>query len=128
MSAPSPRNRTWASFALTALVTTIWAEIWHYGSHRAFHVSALHWIHVEHHKSALNSPFTAVSFSFTEKLVFDLGLLLPLAALDHFVGLNFYGIAAWYVGYLIINSFSHANYEIKPERFNRTPLFGDDPN
>lgn len=114
------QNETWLSFVLAGIGTTIWAEIWHYGSHRAFHISALHWIHVEHHKSALNSPFTAVSFSFTEKLVFDLGLLLPLAALDHFVSLNFYGIAAWYAGYLIINSFSHANYEIKPKRFNRT--------
>lgn len=114
------QNDTWPSFVLSGIGTTIWAEIWHYGSHRAFHIRALHWIHVEHHKSVLNSPFTAISFSFTEKLVFDLGLLLPLAALDRFVSLNFYGIAAWYAGYLIINSFSHANYEIKPERFNRT--------
>lgn len=113
-------NNTWLSFVLSALGTTVWAEIWHYGSHRAFHIRALHWIHVEHHKSALNSPFTAVSFSFTEKLIFDLGLLLPLAALDRFISLNFYGIAGWYAGYLIINSFSHANYELKPERFNRT--------
>ncbi len=114
------QNESWLSFVLSGIGTTIWAEIWHYASHRAFHVRALHWIHVEHHKSALNSPFTAVSFSFTEKLIFDLGLLLPLAALDRFVSLNFYGIAVWYVGYLIINSFSHANYELKPERFNRS--------
>jgi Delta7-sterol 5-desaturase len=114
------QNDSWLSFVLSAIGTTVWAETWHYASHRAFHVRALHWIHVEHHKSALNSPFTAVSFSFTEKLIFDLGLLLPLAAIDCFVSLNFYGIAAWYVGYLIINSFSHANYELKPERFNRS--------
>src|SRR4051794_39790031 len=43
------RNTTVISFASTALLTTVWAEIWHYGSHRAFHLSALHWIHVEHH-------------------------------------------------------------------------------
>ena len=104
------QNGSWLSFILTAIGTTIWAEIWHYGSHRAFHIRTLHWIHVEHHKSALNSPFTAVSFSFSEKLIFDLGMLLPLAALDRLVSLNFYGIAVWYAGYLIINSFSHANY------------------
>ena len=114
------QNGSWLSFVLSGIGTTIWAEIWHYASHRAFHIRALHWIHVEHHKSALNSPFTAVSFSFTEKLIFDLGLLLPLAALDRFVSLNFYGIAAWYAGYLTINSFSHANYELKPQHFNRS--------
>ncbi len=87
--------------------------MWHYGSHRAFHLSALHWIHVEHHKSHLNSAFTAISFSFTEKLIFDLGLVGPLAVLDRFVSLNFFGIAAWYIGYLVLNSFSHANFELR---------------
>jgi len=98
------RNTSWDSFFSTGIATTIWAEIWHYASHRAFHLRALHWIHVEHHKSRLNSPFTAISFSFTEKLVFDLGLLAPLAVVDAFLSLNAYGIAAWYIGYLVINS------------------------
>lgn len=108
------------SFVYSAVLTTIWAEIWHYASHRAFHLRPLHWIHVEHHKSHLNSWFTAISFSFSEKLIFDIGLLVPLALIDRFVfGLNFYGIAGWYIGYLIINSFSHANFELKSEGYNR---------
>ena len=113
------RNTSWDSFFSTGIATTIWAEIWHYASHRAFHLRALHWIHVEHHKSRLNSPFTAISFSFTEKLVFDLGLLAPLAVVDAFLSLNAYGIAAWYIGYLVINSFSHANFELKSKDYNR---------
>jgi lathosterol oxidase len=113
------KNPSLASLFGSALLTTIWAEIWHYGSHRAFHLRALHWIHVEHHKSHLNSPFTAISFSFTEKLVFDLGLLTPLALVDRlFFGLNTLGIAAWYIGYLAINSFSHANFELKSKDYN----------
>jgi len=116
------QNTGLLSFFLSALATTIWAEIWHYASHRAFHLKALHWIHVEHHKSHLNSPFTAISFSFTEKFIFDLGLLAPLAAADYFVSLSFFGIAAWYIGYLIINSFSHANFELKSTNYNR--IFG----
>src|SRR5262249_11997780 len=59
------------------------------------------------------------SFSFTEKLVFDLGLLVPLAVVDAFLSLNAYGIAAWYIGYLVINSFSHANFELKSKDYNR---------
>jgi Delta7-sterol 5-desaturase len=114
------KNDSWLSFVLSLIGTTIWAEIWHYGSHRAFHLKPLHWIHVEHHKSHLNSPFTAISFSFSEKLIFDVGLLGVLATVDFFVSLNFYGISTWYVGYLIINSFSHANFELKPIGYNRT--------
>lgn len=110
---------TWFSFLLSALATTLWAEVWHYASHRAMHLKGLHWIHREHHKSHLNTPYTAISFSFTEKLVFDLGLLAPLALLDTIWPVNFFGIAAWYVGYLIINSFSHANFELKSPGYNR---------
>jgi lathosterol oxidase len=113
------RNTSVASFFYSALATTVWAEIWHYASHRAFHLRPLHWIHVEHHKSHLNTPFTAISFSFTEKLIFDLGILGPLAVVDYFLGLNFFGVAAWFIGYLVINSFSHANFELKSRDYTR---------
>ncbi len=112
-------NRDPLSFVSSLLLTATWAEIWHYASHRAFHLRALHWIHVEHHKSQVNSPFTAVSFSLTEKLVFDLGLLGLLAGIDCLWSLNFFGIAAWYVGYLVINSFAHANFELKSKHYLR---------
>jgi sterol desaturase/sphingolipid hydroxylase (fatty acid hydroxylase superfamily) len=113
------RNTSAASFVGSLLATMIWAEIWHYASHRAFHIKQLHWIHVEHHRSHINSPFTAISFSFTEKLVFDVGFLGVLALIDLVYGLNFHGIAIWYIGYLIINSFSHANFELRPGEYNK---------
>jgi len=112
-------NASVLSFLATLVLTAIWAEIWHYASHRAFHLRPLHWIHVEHHRSRVNSWMTAISFSFSEKLIFDLGLLSPLALLDRFVSLNFFGIAAWYIAYLVINSFSHANFELKSRDYNR---------
>ncbi len=112
-------NRSWTSFVGTLALAAIWAEIWHYGSHRAFHIKTLHWIHAEHHRSHLNTPFTAISFSFSEKLIFDLGFLGLLAIIDHGISLNFFGVAAWYVGYLIINSFSHANFEPKSASYTR---------
>lgn len=111
-------NRTLMSFTATLALGFVWAEIWHYVSHRAMHIKALHWIHAEHHKSHINSPFTAISFSFSEKLVFDLGYLGVLGVLDQIFGLNFLGIAGWYIGYLIINSFSHANFEFRPSNYN----------
>jgi sterol desaturase/sphingolipid hydroxylase (fatty acid hydroxylase superfamily) len=112
-------NTSITSFFCSGIATTIWAEVWHYASHRAFHLSALHWIHAEHHKSRLNSPFTAISLSFPEKLIFDLGLLAPLALVDCYISVNFFGVAAWYIGYLVINSFSHANFELKASDYNR---------
>jgi sterol desaturase/sphingolipid hydroxylase (fatty acid hydroxylase superfamily) len=113
------KNTSLLSFAPSLLATAVWAEVWHYTSHRAFHLSAFHWIHVEHHKSHLNSPFTAISFAFSEKLIFDLGLLGPLAAIDSACNMNFFGIAGWYIGYLVINSFSHANFELKSPTYNQ---------
>lgn len=111
------QNKSVVSFVVAAVLTTVWAEIWHYASHRAFHLKPLHWIHIEHHKSRLNSPFTAISFSFMEKLIFDIGILGFMAFVDMVYSLNFYGVAGWYVGYLIINSFSHANFELKSDRY-----------
>jgi sterol desaturase/sphingolipid hydroxylase (fatty acid hydroxylase superfamily) len=112
------QNTSATSFWLSALGMTVWAEIWHYFSHRAFHLKALHWIHAEHHKSRLNTPFTAISFSFTEKLIFDLGLLIPFAIVDQIVSVNFFGVAAWFIGYLVVNSFSHANFEFRAMGYN----------
>ncbi|ODB87711.1 hypothetical protein A3193_02060 [Candidatus Thiodiazotropha endoloripes] len=112
-------NDSWGSFLITLVCTFIWAEIWHYFSHRAFHLPSLLWIHREHHRSQINSPLTAVSFSFLEKLIFDLGILLPLVIADQFISVNFFGLAAWFIGYLVINSFSHANFEFRPANYNR---------
>lgn len=106
------------TFAATALAITVWAEVWHYFSHRAFHLKPLHWIHAEHHKSHLNTPLTAISFSFTEKLVFDIGMLAPFVLIDQIVPVNFFGIAGWFIGYLVINSFSHANFEFRAKGYN----------
>jgi lathosterol oxidase len=109
----------WIAFVTSALLTAVWAEVWHYASHRVMHWKPLHWIHKEHHKSHLNTYLTAISFSFTEKLVFDAGLLGLLALIDVFAGLHLAGIAAWYVGYLLINSYSHANFELKSPGYNK---------
>jgi lathosterol oxidase len=108
---------TWLSFLLSFIVASVWAEIWHYSSHRLLHLKKFHWIHREHHKSRLNSPFTAISFSFTEKLIFNIGIICLLMILDRFVSLNFFGIAGWYISYLSINSFSHANFEFKSDTY-----------
>jgi lathosterol oxidase len=111
-------SRSWTSFFATLALAFVWAELWHYVSHRAMHLKALDWIHAEHHKSHVNGPITAISFSFSEKLIFDLGYLGALAIVDVVVPLNFHGIVLWYVGYLVMNSFGHANFEFRPGDYN----------
>ncbi len=111
-------NNSTQSFLLTLIAVVLWAEIWHYFSHRAMHLRALHWIHKEHHKSRINTPLTAISFSFTEKLLFDIGMFLPFVLIDFFISVNFFGIAVWFIAYLIINSFSHANFEFRAKSYN----------
>lgn len=106
-------NRTLFSFVYSLALTALWAEIWHYFTHRAFHWKSLHWIHAEHHKSRLSSPFTALSFSLTEKLVFSIGIIGVLMIADLALNLNFYGVGGWFIVYLAVNSFGHANYEIR---------------
>jgi len=112
-------NSTWGSFAISLFLVAVWAEAWHYISHRIFHIPRFHWIHAEHHKSHLSSPFMFLSFAFTEKVIFSLGILAVLGIVDRFYRLNFFGIAVWYSGYLVINSFSHANFEVKSKHFQR---------
>lgn len=113
------QDRTIPGFVVSLFATAFWAEIWHYASHRAFHLKSLHWIHAEHHKSRLSSPFTALSFSFTEKLIFDIGIVGVLALIDRFYPLNFFGVATWFALYLIVNSYGHSNYEIRSPAFMR---------
>jgi Delta7-sterol 5-desaturase len=100
-------------FAYSLLLTYAWAEVWHYYSHRAMHSRSLHWIHKEHHKSRVCSPFTALSFSLTEKLLFSLGLFSVPLVVAQVMPVSFAGVGTWYVGYLVINSFAHANFELR---------------
>lgn len=109
------------SFFGSLLGTAAWAEVWHYFSHRLLHLRPLFWIHEEHHKSHLNSPLTAISFSFSEKFIFNIGLIGFLMLVDLVVSVNFFGVAGWYVAYLIVNSYGHANFEIRSKRFLEIP-------
>jgi Delta7-sterol 5-desaturase len=104
----------------TFLLTFVWTEVWHYASHVAMHTKALHFIHKEHHRSRITDPWTAVSFSVLEKLVFSLGILGFLALVSQWVKLSLFGVFAYYVLYFFTNTLGHANFEIrKPGYYTR---------
>ena len=104
----------------TFLLTFLWTEVWHYASHVAMHTKALHFIHKEHHRSRVTDPWTSVSFSLLEKLIFSLGILGFLALASRWCELSLFGIFAYYVLYFFTNALGHANFEFrKPGYYTR---------
>jgi Delta7-sterol 5-desaturase len=106
--------------ALVSFVLTfLWTELWHYLSHVAMHTKALHFIHREHHKSRLTQPWTSVSFSLFEKLIFSFGILGGLAIVSRWQPLSAFGVFAYYVLYFYTNTLGHANFEIRRPGYYR---------
>jgi|SRR5215469_6359002 len=104
----------------TFLLTFVWTELWHYASHVAMHTKALHFIHKEHHRSRVTDPWTSVSFSVLEKLIFSAGILGFLALVSQWLRLSLFGIFAYYVLYFFTNTLGHTNFEIrKPGYYSR---------
>ena len=118
MLASSPE--TWWCFLYTFLIVFVWTEIWHYFSHRAMHHRSLLWIHREHHKSKITNPLSSISFSFLEKLIFSVGIIVPVAFLSWIIPISFYGIVAYYLFYFITNTLGHSNFEIRKPGYTTT--------
>ena len=103
----------------TFVITFVWTEIWHYFSHRAMHTRALLFIHLEHHRSMTTGPWTAVSFSILEKVIFSLGIVLPIALLSQFIPISFIGLCLYYLFYFVTNVIGHANVEIRKSGYTK---------
>ena len=69
------KNTTWPSFFYSAFLTTTLGRGVALFFASGFSLARAALDTIEHHKSHLNSPITAISFSFSEKLIFDLGIL-----------------------------------------------------
>lgn len=108
------------NFLYTFLIIFVWTEIWHYFSHRAMHHKKLLFIHREHHKSKVTNVLSSVSFSFLEKLIFSVGIIVPMAALSFYIPVSFYGIVAYYIFYFITNALGHSNVEIRDPGYARS--------
>jgi sterol desaturase/sphingolipid hydroxylase (fatty acid hydroxylase superfamily) len=104
----------------TFLLTLLWTEAWHYASHVTLHMKEFHFIHREHHLSRVTAPWTSVSFSILEKVIFSTGILVPLAIFSRVYPLSAFGIFAYYVVYFYTNTLGHANFEFrKPGYYGR---------
>jgi len=110
------------SILLTFLIALAWTEIWHYASHRAMHWKPLHFIHREHHRSWATGPWTSVSFSVLEKLIFSPGIIGGMAALSRVAAVSVYGVTVYYLVYFFTNALGHSNIEIRSSRYHDTFL------
>jgi sterol desaturase/sphingolipid hydroxylase (fatty acid hydroxylase superfamily) len=113
-------ENTWINFVYTFGIVFVWTEIWHYFSHRAMHHKSLLWIHREHHKSKVTNVLSSISFSFLEKLIFSVGIIVPVALLSWVIPISFYGIIAYYLFYFVTNALGHSNIEIRDPGYART--------
>lgn len=113
-------GETWWKFIYTFIIVFIWTEVWHYFSHRAMHHKSLLWIHREHHKSKITNPLSSISFSFLEKLIFSVGIIVPVSLLSMVIPISFYGLVAYYVFYFITNTLGHSNFEIREPGYAKT--------
>jgi Delta7-sterol 5-desaturase len=113
-------ENTWINVLYTFAIVFVWTEIWHYFSHRAMHTKALLWIHREHHKSKVTNPLTSISFSFLEKFIFSVGIIIPVAVLSSYIPVSFYGLYIYYIFYFITNVLGHSNMEIRDPNYAQT--------
>jgi Delta7-sterol 5-desaturase len=111
---------TAATIFYTFLITFFWTEVWHYFSHRAMHTKLLLFIHLEHHRSMTTGPWTAVSFSVLEKLIFSLGIALPITLLSQILPISLIGLCLYYLFYFVTNVIGHSNAEIRRRGYTNT--------
>lgn len=104
----------------TFVLTFAWTEIWHYASHVAMHHRWLHFIHREHHRSRITTPWTSMSFALGEKLIFSIGILGVLALLSRLHALSALGVFLYYLVYFVTNTIGHANFEFRAPEYRKT--------
>ena len=110
--------------AFSFLVAFLWAEVWFYAIHRAFHDRRFYWIHRQHHVAKVADPVTAISFSVIERLIFIGGLVGFLGLLSLLVPLSRPGILSFGVVAYVANVLGHLNVEIVPAWFAKSRIGG----
>jgi Delta7-sterol 5-desaturase len=113
-------GNTWINFIYTFAIVFVWTEIWHYFSHRAMHHKSLLFIHREHHKSKITNPLSSISFSFLEKFIFSVGIVVPVALISRVIPISVYGVIAYYLFYFVTNALGHSNFEIRDPGYAQT--------
>ena len=120
----SVASNSLANIVVTYVCLFVWYEFWFYGTHRLYHSKALYFIHSQHHLSRVTSPFSAFSFSLTERMSLNLGAIGFAIVYSHFMPFSIVGFVVYCVSNNAMNVLLHSNVEIFPVGFARNPVVG----
>lgn len=111
---------------LTFVCMFVWFEFSLYFMHRLLHTKYFYWIHEHHHKSAVTTPFTAISSSLLDRTIGIVVPFLPVVLLDQFAGIHAtqIGLASYVLLLMLINIYTHINVEIIPTWMVKNKFLG----
>jgi len=121
---PASHSFSWPALALSFLAMYVYFEAWFYAVHRLLHVRRFRVHHAWHHRSVAPTPLSAQSFSFVEKLLNEVGILLLPCLATQVTPLLLEGVAAYHLYNFVVNVVGHSDVEILPAWFVRSPLGG----
>jgi sterol desaturase/sphingolipid hydroxylase (fatty acid hydroxylase superfamily) len=107
-----------ASIALNLLTFVgmlVWFDLWFYSYHRLFHTQTFYRWHRHHHRSVVTTPFSAHSFSIVERLVLNIGIMLPVLVVNQWTPMPAQGQIAYLYTILVLNTYGHCNVELLPK-------------
>lgn len=110
-----------ASISITVLALFVWMEIYFYFLHRSLHHPKLFWIHRYHHQGHGTTPWTSLSFTFSERAFLLIGTVGAPALASHWVPIPLDGWALYFLLNFVLNVYGHLNAELVPTWFTRSP-------
>jgi len=119
---PAARSFSWLALSLSFLAMYVYFEAWFYVTHRLLHERRFRVHHAWHHRSVAPTPLSAQSFSFVEKLINEVGILLLPCLATQVTPLLFEGVIAYHLYNFVVNVLGHSDVEILPSWFVRSPF------
>ena len=103
---------TWLDTLATLVIVGLWVEVYFYAVHRAMHAfKPLRPIHLDHHRSVVNTPYSGFASSLAEKAILLSFAVWFIAALSWLIDVTMAGVAAFYAYYYVIVIGGHCNTE-----------------
>ncbi len=113
---------TVADVLATFVLLVAWTELWFYWTHRLLHLPAFYRIHRHHHRSRVTDPFTALSFSLTDRAIMVVGPVAFLVLVSQFYPISVAGVLLTATANYLLNVAGHTNVEFIPATVTRSSM------